>query len=146
MLIAALEVTAYFSVQAAVHSIVDRELQTRLAGLDDYLKRHIPVYSEPNLRAVAINYGALPTDRAALDKIQALVLGNFGGLDHGITPDSVNVFVNSMKSLGKSVDAKIYPDAGHAFENPNNTQGYRPEDANDAQQRMRSFFAKTLKP
>src|SRR5215470_5979924 len=102
--------------------------------------------ADPNLRAVAINYGALPTDKTALSAIHAAVLGNFGGLDHGIPPDAVNAFAASMKSLGKPVDVKIYPDAGHAFENPNNTQGYKPEDAKDAQQRMQAFFAKTLKP
>jgi carboxymethylenebutenolidase len=102
--------------------------------------------ADPKLRAVAINYGALPTEKTALDSIHASVLGNFGGLDKGITPDSVNAFAASMKSLGKPVDVKIYPDAGHAFENPNNTQGYKSEDAADAQQRMQVFFAKNLKP
>ncbi len=102
--------------------------------------------ADPTLRAVAINYGALPTDKAALSSIHATVLGNFGGLDHGIPPESVNAFAASMKGLGKPVDVKIYPDAGHAFENPNNTQGYKPEDAKDAQERMQAFFAKTLKP
>jgi len=102
--------------------------------------------AEPDLKAVAINYGALPTDKTALSSIHAAVLGNFGGLDHGITPASVNAFADSMKNLGKPVDVKIYPDAGHAFENPNNTQGYKPEDAKDAQQRIQTFFAQTLKP
>src|ERR1700761_8288125 len=55
--------------------------------------------AEPGLKAVAINYGALPTDKAALSNIHAAVLGNFGGLDHGITPASVNAFADSMKSL-----------------------------------------------
>jgi two-component system, OmpR family, heavy metal sensor histidine kinase CusS len=44
VVIAALEITAYISVRAAIHSIVDHELETRLAGLDDYLTRHIKVY------------------------------------------------------------------------------------------------------
>lgn len=51
-----------------------------------------------------------------------------------------------MKSLGKSVDTKIYPDAGHAFENPNNKAGYRADDASDAEQRMKQFFAAKLGP
>ena len=102
--------------------------------------------AEPRLRAVSINYGALPTDKAALEKIHAAVLGNFGGLDQGIPPEAVHAFADSMKSLGKPVDVKIYPDAGHAFENPNNKQGYKPEDAEDAQQRTRQFFVQTLKP
>lgn len=100
--------------------------------------------AEPGLRAVAINYGALPTDKAALAKINAAVLGNFGGLDRGITPDSVHAFEANMKSLGKPVDAKIYPDAGHAFENPENKTGYRPEDAADALSRVDKFLAANL--
>ncbi len=98
----------------------------------------------PSLRAVAINYGALATDKAALGKIHAAVLGNFGGQDRGITPDSVHAFEAAMQSLGKPVDAKSDPQAGHAFENPNNATGYRPEDAADALARMDSFFAEKL--
>lgn len=100
--------------------------------------------NDPDLKAVAINYGALPTDPAALKKIHAAILGNFGALDHGITPDDVHNFASSMKALGKPVNAKIYPDAGHAFENPDNKGGYRPADSKDAHQRMRVFFQKHL--
>ena len=99
----------------------------------------------PTLRAVAVNYGALPTDKAALARIHAAVLGNFGGQDHGIPPDAVHAFEAAMRSLGKPVDAKIYPDAGHAFENPNNTGGYRPADAADALARIDRFLAGELK-
>ena len=100
--------------------------------------------AEPGLRAVAINYGALPTDKTSLAKIDAAVLGNFGGQDRGITPDSVHAFEANMKSLGKAVDAKIYPDAGHAFENPGNQGGYRAADASDALGRIDKFFTATL--
>jgi carboxymethylenebutenolidase len=96
--------------------------------------------ADPNLKAVAINYGALPTEPAALKQIHAAVLGNFGGLDQGITPQDVQDFAAAMRSLSNPVDVKIYPDAGHAFENPNNKTGYRPADAKDAQERMRVFF------
>jgi carboxymethylenebutenolidase len=98
----------------------------------------------PSLKAVAINYGALATDKADLAKIHAAVLGNFGGQDHGITPDSVHAFEAAMQSLGKPVDTKIYPQSGHAFENPNNAAGYRADDAADALARMDSFFAEKL--
>ena len=100
--------------------------------------------AEPSLKAVAINYGALATDKSSLAKIHASVLGNFGGQDHGITPDSVHAFEASMQSLGKPVDAKIYPQAGHAFENPNNATGYRAGDAADALARVDKFFAEKL--
>ncbi len=98
--------------------------------------------ADPDLRAVAINYGSLPTDPGALKQIHAAILGNFGALDQGITPQDVHDFASAMNSIGHPVDVKIYPDAGHAFENPNNknTPGYRAADAQDAQQRMRTFF------
>jgi carboxymethylenebutenolidase len=102
--------------------------------------------ADPSLKAVVINYGSLPTDKAALGKIHAAVLGNFGGLDQGITPDDVHAFAAAMQAMGKPVDAKIYPDAGHAFENPSNTTGYKPADADDAQRRSRKFLADQLQP
>jgi carboxymethylenebutenolidase len=96
--------------------------------------------ADPDLKAVAINYGSLPTDPAALKQIHAAILGNFGALDQGITPQDVNDFASAMKALGKPVNVKVYPDAGHAFENPNNKTGYRAADAQDAAARMQVFF------
>ena len=98
----------------------------------------------PSLKAVGINYGSLATDKTELGRIHAAVLGNFGGQHHGIPPDAVHAFEAAMQSLGKPVDAKIYPDAGHAFENPNNTAGYRAGDAADALGRLDHFFAEQL--
>jgi carboxymethylenebutenolidase len=102
--------------------------------------------ADPDLKAVVINYGSLPTDPAALGRIHATVLGNFGGLDQGITPDDVHAFANAMQALGKPVDAKVYPDAGHAFENPSNTTGYKAADAQDAQERSHRFLRGQLQP
>jgi len=50
-----------------------------------------------------------------------------------------------MDQLGKKVEVKIYDDAGHAFENPNNKDGYRAADAADAWNRTVDFLAMTLK-
>jgi carboxymethylenebutenolidase len=100
---------------------------------------------EPTLTATVINYGHLATDPAALNKINAAILGNFGGKDQGIPPEDVKKFEESLKQAGKQVNIKIYPDAGHAFENPNNKGGYRPDDAADAWKRTVNFLASTLK-
>jgi len=100
---------------------------------------------EPTLTATVINYGHLATDPAALGKINAAILGNFGGQDQGIPPADVKKFEESLKQAGKKVDIKIYPDAGHAFENPNNTGGYRADDAAAAWKRTVAFLASTLK-
>ncbi|HTW44120.1 MAG TPA: dienelactone hydrolase family protein [Acidobacteriaceae bacterium] len=100
--------------------------------------------ADPDLKAVAINYGPLPTDPSALGRIHAAILGNFGALDQGITPDDVHDFAGALRRMGKQVNVKIYPDAGHAFENPNNKNGYRAADTRDAMERMRVFFHQNL--
>ena len=90
-------------------------------------------------------YGWLPSDTALINKIKAPVLGNFGADDQGIPAKDVKAFESAMKADGKTADVKIYDGAGHAFENPNNKQGYRPEAAADAMQRSSGFFQKYLK-
>ncbi|MFY9911469.1 MAG: dienelactone hydrolase family protein [Candidatus Sulfotelmatobacter sp.] len=100
---------------------------------------------EPTLAADVINYGHLATDPDTLKKINAPILGIFGAQDKGITPDDVHKFESQMKQLGKTIDVKIYDDAGHAFENPNNKAGYRPADAADAWQRTVKFLLENLK-
>jgi len=101
---------------------------------------------EPGLKAVVAYYGLPPTDPAAIARIKAAVMGNYGAEDKGPSPEQVKAFEAEMKKLGKTVDIKIYPGAGHAFANPNNPWGgYRPEAAKDAWARTLAFFAKYLK-
>ena len=100
---------------------------------------------EPTLAAAVINYGHLATDPAELKKISAHILGIFGGQDRGIAVEDVKKFGLAVDQLGKKIEIKIYPDAGHAFENPNNKQGYRADDAADAWKRTVDFLAANLK-
>ena len=100
---------------------------------------------EPHLVACVVNYGALPTDLADVKRINAKVLVNCGARDRGVPPSRVRAFEKLMKAAGQSVDLKIYAGAGHAFENPGNKSGYRPEAAADAWCRTLSFFAHSIK-
>ena len=100
---------------------------------------------QPNLAATVINYGHLATDPNALMKINAPILGLFGGQDQGITPSDVKKFEEEMKKTGKRIEVVIYPDAGHAFENPHNKSGYRAADAADAWKRTVNFLSSALK-
>jgi len=100
---------------------------------------------QPKLAACVVNYGWLPSDPALVAKIKAPVQGNFGAEDQGIPAKDVRAFEAAMKADGKIVDIKIYEGAGHAFENPNNKEGYRPEATADAQKRISAFFQKYLK-
>lgn len=100
---------------------------------------------EPGLAASVINYGHLATDTASLNKINAAILGIFGGQDRGIPVADVRTFERELKQQGKKVEIAIYPDAGHAFENPNNKGGYRPKDATDAWNKTVAFLDANLK-
>lgn len=100
---------------------------------------------EPTLAADVINYGHLATDPEALKKINAPILGLFGAQDKGIPPEDVRKFAETLDHMGKKIEVKIYDDAGHAFENPNNKDGYRPADAANAWQRTVDFLAANLK-
>jgi carboxymethylenebutenolidase len=100
---------------------------------------------ESALAAGVINYGHLATDTESLKKINAPILGIFGAQDKGIPPADVKKFAEALENMGKKIEIKIYEDAGHAFENPNNREGYRPADAADAWQRTVNFLASTLK-
>jgi carboxymethylenebutenolidase len=101
--------------------------------------------NDPKLKAAVINYGHLATDDAALKKINASVLGIFGGQDRGIPVADVNKFESQLKALEKTVEIHIFPDAGHGFENPNNKERYRADDAAQAWKLTVDFLAKYLK-
>ena len=101
--------------------------------------------SDPKLKATVINYGHLASDEATLKKINAAILGIFGGQDKGIPVEDVRKFGSELKAMGKVADIHIFPNAGHAFENPNNRQGYRADDAAQAWKITNDFLAEYLK-
>ena len=101
--------------------------------------------NEPRLAASAVNYGRLVTDRDAITKINAQILGNFGAEDRGIPAEDVKKFGAELTKYGKLSDIKIYEGAGHAFMNPNNKEGYNAQAAADAQARIDRFFTRTLR-
>ncbi len=100
---------------------------------------------EPRLAADVINYGHLATDETSLKQINAPILGIFGGKDRGIPVEDVKKFEQNLKGMGKKIEIVIYSEAGHAFENPNNKAGYRPDDAADAWKKTVDFLAANLK-
>ena len=56
---------------------------------------------EPRLVACVVHYGALPTNPADIEKINARTLGLFGVLDRGISPNKVRAFEKRMNALRK---------------------------------------------
>jgi carboxymethylenebutenolidase len=101
--------------------------------------------AEPTLSGSVINYGRLVTDDATIASLRVPLLGNFGGKDQGISPDSVREFDRKAKAAGKTLDFKIYPEAGHGFASSSDSNVFRADDATDANARAEAFLAKVLK-
>lgn len=101
--------------------------------------------AQPKLAGAVIYYGRLVTDDDKIRGLAVPLLGNFGGLDKGIPSESVREFERKAKAAGKSVDFKIYPDAGHGFASAKEPPVFRAEDAKDADARTDAFFSKLLK-
>ncbi|HEY1251789.1 MAG TPA: dienelactone hydrolase family protein [Thermoanaerobaculia bacterium] len=102
-------------------------------------------FAEPTLAATVIYYGRLVTDPATVAGLKVPLLGNFGGQDQGISPESVRAFEKDAKGAGRSVDFKIYPDAGHGFASSPDPKVFREADARDADARAEAFLGRTLK-
>jgi carboxymethylenebutenolidase len=101
--------------------------------------------SEPTLAGGVVYYGRLLTDEGTIGSLKVPLLGNFGGKDQGIPPDSVRAFETKAKGAGKAVDFKIYPEAGHAFASSPDPKVFRADDAKDADARTDAFLRKVLK-
>ena len=101
--------------------------------------------AEPTLAGAVIYYGHLMTDPATIAALKVPLLGNFGGKDEGIPVKDVQAFEAAAKKAGKSVDFKIYPDAGHGFASSKDPKVFRPADAKDADARTDTFFRRVLK-
>jgi len=98
--------------------------------------------AEPTLTGAVIYYGRLLTDGGTIASLKVPLLGNFGGKDQGIPPASVQEFETKAKAAGKSIDFKLYPEAGHGFAS---ISGYRADDAKDADARTDAFLKRVLK-
>src|SRR5258706_11831799 len=87
---------------------------------------------ERGLKAGVPYYGAPPTDPAALARIKAPILGNYGGDDKGPSPGQVKAFEDAPKKAGRTVDIKIYPRPPPPLPNPQKPRkGYLEEAAQD---------------
>ncbi len=94
--------------------------------------------------AAVVYYGQVELDRALLARLDAPLLGIFGGEDNGIPVESVRLMEATLRELGKDVTIQVYPGAYHGFANPTG-EGYDAEAAADAWRRTTAFFARTLK-
>jgi carboxymethylenebutenolidase len=100
--------------------------------------------SDADLDATVIFYGSLPQELNQISKVDAPVLGIFGELDTGITPDTVEVFREGLINLELEHEITIYDGVGHAFLNPEGSR-FAENQTKDAWNKTINFLEKNLK-
>lgn len=100
--------------------------------------------SDAELDATVIYYGRLTEDRAALESINAPVLGIFGDQDQVIATSSVASFEAALTELGVQNEVHMYEGVGHAFANPSNPN-FAPTETADAWSKTLVFLERTLR-
>ena len=98
----------------------------------------------PQVGASVVFYGGHPKVKPDLPNLNAPVLGLYGETDRSVTPESVRELERKVKDLGKQIEVKIYPGAGHAFFNETRPEAYNAEAAADAWRRTVAFFREHL--
>lgn len=76
------------------------------------------------LQACVVCYGRVFTQPDQVAGMETPVLGLFGGQDRGIPAEDVRKFERLLADAGVPAKVVLYPDAGHAFMNPDNAKGY----------------------
>lgn len=94
------------------------------------------------LKAVVVYYGSTPSGDL-VKNIEAPLLAHYGELDKGIT-GNVPQTEQAMKQYNKSFTYKIYPGAGHAFNNNTDPSRYNAAAAKEAWGKTVEFFKKNL--
>ncbi len=95
------------------------------------------------LAAAVVFYGRNPSPVDLVKNIKCPILGNYAGVDLGITESEINLLKQTLTKYGKTFDIKVYPGAPHGFFN-DTREGYRPDAAKDAWDRTLKFFSKYL--
>src|SRR5258706_1046689 len=75
---------------------------------------------QPDLNAAVVYYGVSP-NAAALEKLKAPVLGNYGGNDNRVNA-TIKAAQDKLKELNKTYEPNIYEGAGHGFLRQQNGQ------------------------
>ena len=109
----------------------------------------------PGLRAASVNYGAVPSDAAALSR-SCPIVASYGGRDR-VMGSGGERLRRHLEQLGIEHDVKVYEQAGHAFMTDGHHPvgrlvflpmhiGHEPRAAEDAFDRVFAFFDRQLAP
>jgi carboxymethylenebutenolidase len=102
----------------------------------------------PKLKAGVSWYGVLQRPKNDMtranpidlvQRINAPILGLYGGADPGIPVAQIDAMRAALKAAGKPSEIVVYPDTPHGF-NADYRPSYRPQQARDGWQRMLAWF------
>ena len=99
---------------------------------------------EKNVSATVSFYGGFKKVPVDWKKLTGAILLISGENDKGVPPDQTRELEQKLKKLGKNVQAKIYPNADHAFFNDTRPV-YNPQAAQDAWKRTIDLFRQHVK-
>lgn len=103
---------------------------------------------QPKVKAAIAWYGPLVRPKTALQpahpidvvaRLNAPVLGLYGGADQGIPLDTVEQMKKALTAAGKKHEFVVYPDAPHAF-HADYRPSYRKEPAEDGWRRLLAWL------
>lgn len=94
-----------------------------------------------DLAGAVIFYGRTPLE--LVPQVSCPILAHFGGKDASLM-QTEPAWEEAMRKAGKTLDVKVYPDAGHGFFNDTRPTAYNAEAAADAWQRVIKFFHERL--
>ncbi|HSP34221.1 MAG TPA: dienelactone hydrolase family protein [Thermoanaerobaculia bacterium] len=100
---------------------------------------------ETNVSATVSFYGGFKKVNIDWNKLSGPILLLSGEKDKGVPPEQTRELERKLKQLGKNVQAKVYPNADHAFFNDTRAQVYNAAAAEDAWRRTLEFFRAHVK-
>ena len=94
---------------------------------------------QKNVGAAVSFYGGFKKVTSDWSSLSAPILLIYGENDQGVPIASGRALAKQLEEMGKDVQLRVYPNAGHAFFN-NTGPNYNAEAAEDAWQRTIAFF------
>ncbi len=136
--------------RGAIQYLLDHEVTTgtKVGVIGFCMGGALALYAatkNPQVGACVVFYGIHPNVKPDLPNLQAPLLGIYAERDGFVTPQSVRELERQLKTLGKSVEVHIYPNADHAFFNDDRPEVYNEKAAQDSWKRTTEFLASHLK-
>lgn len=96
------------------------------------------------LKAAIVYYGRSPKPLDKVKSIEVPVMAHYGETDKRVNAGIADTEA-AMKKYQKSFTYKIYPEAGHAFNNDTRSDRYQAEASKEAWEKTLAFLKKHLK-